>query len=69
MTKKRSPEVQKKIDEFRAHLDALPDADLTDPKVLIGIKSRLVSKIHPEIERIDNAQAKTAGRAFTTWVK
>lgn len=55
--------------KFFDYLDSLPDADLTDPKVLAGIKSRLASKIHPEIEQIDNAQAKTAGRAFTMWVR
>jgi hypothetical protein len=55
--------------EFFDRLDSLPDADLTDPKVLAGIKSRLASKIHPEIERIDNAQAKTAGRGFTKLVR
>lgn len=68
-----SPEERIIADEakvkFFAHLNSLPDADLTDPEVLAGIKSRLASKIHSEIERIDNAQAKTAGRAFTTWVR
>jgi hypothetical protein len=55
--------------KFFDYIDSLPDADLTDRKVVAEIYDRLANKIRPEIEAIDRAQAKTAGRAFTMWVR
>jgi len=55
--------------QFFDYVDSLPDVDLTDPKVRAELYARLGEKIRPGIEKIDRAEAETAGRAFTMLVR
>lgn len=57
------------FEEFKARLDALPDPDTSDPKVMRAFIERMDSRIRPAIEEEISRWKRSAGRAFTMVVR